>query len=152
MLRISKADFDLIRWEAERSYPRECCGVLLGTASAGQRVVTLTLSCENAGSDSPATRYRINPEQVLAALKLAQNRGETIVGFYHSHPDNPPSYSSADLAEAHWFDCSYLIASVEHGHATHTASYVLLGSEEKKEFQAEDIEIFGYSQPLPIAL
>ena len=82
MLRISKADFDLIRWEAERSYPRECCGVLLGTASAGQRIVTLTLSCENARSASPGTRYRIKPEQVLAALKLARNRGETVVGFY----------------------------------------------------------------------
>ena len=152
MLRISKADFDLIRWEAERSYPRECCGVLLGTASAGERVVTLSLSCENARSDSPGSRYRIKPEQVLAALKLAQNRGETIVGFYHSHPDHPPVYSSTDFAEAHWFDCSYLIISVEHGRATQTASFVLLGSEEKKHFQAEDIEIFGYSQPLPVAL
>ncbi len=30
MLKITKADYDLIRWEAKRSYPHECCGILLG--------------------------------------------------------------------------------------------------------------------------
>ena len=36
MLKISKADYDLIRWEAERSYPHECCGILLGTIDPPQ--------------------------------------------------------------------------------------------------------------------
>ena len=104
MLKISKADYDLIRWEAKRSYPHECCGILLGNVVEGHRQVTLTLTCENMRVDSPADRYSINPEQVIAALKLARSRGESIIGFYHSHPDHSPNYSSTDLAEAHWFD------------------------------------------------
>ena len=69
MLKIGKADYDLIRWEAKRSYPYECCGILLGNVVGGHRQVTLTLTCENMRVDSPADRYSINPEQVIAALK-----------------------------------------------------------------------------------
>jgi proteasome lid subunit RPN8/RPN11 len=146
MLKISKADYDLIRWEAERSYPNECCGILLGTMAGTARCVTLTVTCENARSDSPANRYSINPEQVIAALKLARSRKENIIGFYHSHPDHPPRYSATDLLEAHWFDCSYLITSVEQGRARATHSYVLLGTEQHKGFEEEMIELMEYEK------
>lgn len=151
MLKISKADYDLIRWEAERSYPHECCGIILGTVSGGRRAVTLTLTCDNMSIDSPASRYSIKPERVIAALKLARSRAENIVGFYHSHPDHPPQYSDRDLLEAHWFDCSYVITSVENGHAAATRSYILAGSEEHKRFEEEEIEIVAYEPALPVA-
>jgi proteasome lid subunit RPN8/RPN11 len=152
MLRISKPDYDLIRWEAERSYPHECCGILLGSVHNQDRVVTLTVPCENARTDTPGNRYSIPPGQVIAALKLARSRGENIIGFYHSHPDHPAKCSITDLEEAHWFDCSYVITSVEGGRATATNSFVLTGSEEEKRFQAEQIEVEAYRQPLRIAL
>lgn len=152
MLKIGKADYDLIRWEAERSYPQECCGILLGTLEGGGRKVTLTITCENTRTDSPESRYNIHPEQLLAALKLSRSRGETIVGFYHSHPDHPAEYSKTDLNEAHWFDCSYMITSVEHGRAVASNSFVLTGSETNKAFQPESIEIMAYKQPLPDAV
>jgi proteasome lid subunit RPN8/RPN11 len=152
MLKISKADYDLIRWEAQRSYPHECCGILLGAVAGGHRLVTMTLTCKNTRTDSPANRYSIHPEQVIAALKLARNRGENIIGFYHSHPDHSPDYSSTDLAEAHWFDCSYVITSVNRGIPGLTASFVLLGSEEEKNFQAESIEILANQHSLLCAI
>jgi proteasome lid subunit RPN8/RPN11 len=74
MLQISKADYDLIRWEAERSYPNECCGIILGLESGENRLVTLTITCDNARRDSPKDRYSIHPEQVVAAHKLARSR------------------------------------------------------------------------------
>lgn len=151
MLQISKADYDLIRWEAVRSYPNECCGILLGNIEGRQRTVSLTVTCENARQDSPESRYSIDPEKVIAALKLARSRAETIVGFYHSHPDHPPVYSGTDLAEAHWFDCSYVITSVESGRAAATNSFVLQGTEDNKQFVPEDIDIVAY-HGLPIAL
>jgi proteasome lid subunit RPN8/RPN11 len=144
MLQISKADYDMIRWEAERSYPNECCGILLGTVTGNQRVVTLTITCENTRHDSRGSRYSIDPEKVIAASKLAHSRSETIVGFYHSHPDHPPRYSGTDLAEAHWFDCSYVITAVEAGRADGTNSFVLKGSEDFKRFVEEPIEIVAY--------
>ncbi|HEX7288529.1 MAG TPA: M67 family metallopeptidase [Candidatus Angelobacter sp.] len=151
MLKISKADYDLIRWEAERSYPHECCGIILGTVAGSHRAVTLTLTCDNASTNSPNNRYSINPERVIAALKLARSRAENIVGFYHSHPDHPPRYSETDLLEAHWFDCSYVITSVEHGRAAATRSYLLVGTEDHKGFEEEGIEIVAYEPALPVA-
>lgn len=148
MLRISKPDFDLIRWEAERSYPQECCGILLGSLFNQDRVVTLTVPCENGRADAPANRYLIPPGQVIAALKLARSRAESIVGFYHSHPDHPAHYSATDLEEAHWFDCSYIITSVEHGRAAATNSFVLTGTEEQKTLQPEEIQIEAYRRSL----
>jgi len=152
MLKISKADYDLIRWEAERSYPHECCGILLGRLVDGRREVTLTITCENARTDSPGTRYSIHPEQLIAAMKLARSRGENIVGFYHSHPNHPAEYSRTDLNEAHWFDCSYVITSVEHGRAMTTNAFVLTGSEAEKSLHPENIEIATYQQPLRSAV
>jgi proteasome lid subunit RPN8/RPN11 len=151
MLQMSKADYDMIRWEAERSYPNECCGILLGNVSGDQRQVTLTITCENMRRDSPLNRYSIDPEKVIAALKLARSRAETIVGFYHSHPDHSPRYSGTDLAEAHWFDCSYVITGVESGCAAATHSFVLVGGEDDKRFAEEKIEIVAYGG-MPIAL
>ena len=152
MLRISKADYDLIRWEAERRYPHESCGVILGSLVEGERTVTMTVPCEIKRQDSPDNRYNIHPEQLVAALKLARSRSETILGFYHSHPDHPSQYSCTDLTDAHWFGCSYVITSVEQGHAAITDSFVLMGSEEQKKFHREEIEIVAYSEPLRIAL
>src|SRR5215472_6247670 len=146
MLRISKADYDLIRWEAERSYPQESCGVILGNLVEGERTVTMTVPCENTRQDSPDNRYNIHPEQVVAALKLARSRSESILGFYHSHPDCPPRYSTTDLTEAHWFGCSYVITSVDGGRAAATDSYVLVGTEDRKKFLAEEIEVVANGQ------
>jgi proteasome lid subunit RPN8/RPN11 len=151
MLQISKADYDLIRWEAERSYPHESCGILLGNVEGGRRTVTLTITCENLCRESTAGRYSIDPERVIAALKLARSRAETIIGFYHSHPDRPARYSGTDLDEAHWFDCSYVITTVEAGRAKATNSFALTGSEDNKAFALEEIQITAYRR-LALAL
>ena len=152
MLRIEKADYDLIRWEAERRYPKESCGIILGTLVEGERTVTMTVPCENKPRDSQGNRYHIDPGQLVAALKLARSRSETIIGFYHSQPDHPTNYSTTDLADAHWFGCSYVITSVERGHAATTDSYMLMGPEEQKKFQREEIEVIGNTAMLRIAL
>lgn len=152
MLRISKADYDLIRWEAERSYPQECCGIILGKSQDGKRVVTMTLTCKDTRHDAPKNRYAIHPEQVIAAARLARNRQESVIGFYLSHPDHPSNDPSTDLSDAHWFGCSYVIVSVERGHAAVTDSYILTGAEKQKKFLREKIEIMENAQPLRIAL
>ncbi|HWZ44203.1 MAG TPA: M67 family metallopeptidase [Candidatus Saccharimonadales bacterium] len=148
MLRISQADYDLIRWEAERRYPLECCGILLGTAYVGCREVSLTVMCENAGLD-PQRRYSILPEQLIATLKLARSRHENIIGFYHSHPDRDPHFSPTDLAEANYFQHSYVITGVRQGRAMGTESFVLTGSEEDRQFEPEEIRITSRRTPLP---
>jgi proteasome lid subunit RPN8/RPN11 len=72
----------------------------------------------------------------------AREDGLEILGFYHSHPDHPARWSQTDLAEAHWFGCSYVITSVEGGHAQVTNSFLLTGDEEEsKRLEDEHIEV-----------
>ncbi len=51
-------------------------------------------------------------------------------------------WSQTDLAEAHWFGCSYVITSVEKGKAVLTNSFELEGSDENdKKLVDEEIEV-----------
>jgi proteasome lid subunit RPN8/RPN11 len=142
MIRIHQADYDAIRRHGEQTYPHECCGVLLGRDDGAQREVTSTARCNNMRSDSPQNRYQIDPRELVAIQREARQRGEDIVGFYHSHPDHAPLWSQTDLAEAHWIGCSYVITSVEQGKALVTNSFALEGEDEAgKRLVQEPIEV-----------
>jgi hypothetical protein len=143
MLKIGQADYDLMRWEAERLYPRECCGIILGKTDEGCRTVTMMLNCGGPATVGPKQRYSIRPEQLTAAIKLAHTRNENIVGFYHSHAGRQLEYSPNGLLENYCFDCSYVVTSVEQGRALRTESYWLTGSGQDMIFAEEDIEIWS---------
>ena len=151
MLRLSQSDYLSLRQHGEETYPHECCGVLLGrfddnAAESVSQSVSKTVSriarCGNTRADSPHNRYQIDPRDLIRIQREGRERGEDIVGFYHSHPDHPAQWSPTDLAEAHWFGCSYVITSVEKGVATITNSFELTGTEEAdKKFVDEKTEV-----------
>jgi proteasome lid subunit RPN8/RPN11 len=142
MLKIGKTEFDEIRRHGEETYPHECCGVLLGQMREDERVVTSIARCGNTRVDSPQNRYHIDPRELVRIQREGRERGEDIIGFYHSHPDHPARWSPTDLAEAHWFGCSYVITSVERGKAAVTNSFELTGSDENdKKLVDEKIEV-----------
>jgi proteasome lid subunit RPN8/RPN11 len=143
MLRISQANYASLRLHGEETYPYECCGVLLGTMTDdGARVVTSVARAGNTRTDSPQNRYNIDPKELVRIQREGRERGEDIIGFYHSHPDHPAQWSQTDLAEAHWFGCSYVITSVEKGKAVLTNSFELTGFDENdKKLVDEKIEV-----------
>ena len=112
------------------------------TDDSGARAVTSTVRCGNTRTDSPHNRYHIAPKELVRIQRQGRERDEDIIGFYHSHPDHPASWSQTDLAEAHWIGCSYVITSVEKGKAAVTNSFELTGSDESdKKLIDEEIEI-----------
>jgi len=142
MIKFSKHDYETIRRHGEETYPHECCGVLLGRMENGERIVKSVVRCGNTRTDSPANRYHIAPQELIAAQKKAREAGVDIIGFYHSHPDHPARWSTTDLEEAHWFACSYVITSVKSGEADDTHSFVLAGTEEQdKRFDDEQLAV-----------
>src|SRR5579883_2591550 len=145
MLRINPKNYDAVRRHGEETYPHECCGVLLGRMeSEDERVVTSIARAGNTRTDSPQNRYSIDPKDLIRIQREGRERGEDIIGFYHSHPDHPARWSQTDLAEAHWFSCSYVITSVEKGNAALTNSFVLLGFDEHdKKFADEKITVMN---------
>ena len=142
MLKIQRRDYEALRRHGEETYPHECCGVLLGQMDEeGARTVTSIARAGNTRDDSPHNRYHIDPKELIRIQREGRERGEDIVGFYHSHPDHPARWSTTDLAEAHWFGCSYVIASVEKGKAVLTNSFELTGTDEAdKKLVDEKIE------------
>jgi len=142
MLKLPQSAYDSLRRHGEETYPHECCGVLLGQMDGSARTVTSTAPCGNTRTDSPQNRYNIDPRELVRIQREGRERGEDIVGFYHSHPDHPARWSQTDLADAHWFGCSYVITSVENGKAVLTNSFELTGNDEDdKRLIDEKIEI-----------
>ncbi len=143
MIEISPDDYAAIRAHGEETYPNECCGVLLGKAhSTSVNRVHLIVRAGNTRTDSAHNRYQIAPVELVRIQRQARGLGYDIIGFYHSHPDHPAQWSPTDFAEAHWIGCSYIITSVEGGHAAITNSFRLTGtSEEDKSFQDEAVEV-----------
>jgi len=143
MLKLSHKLYEGLRRHGEETYPHECCGVLLGQfGDDAGRVVTSIARAGNTRADSPHNRYNIDPKELIRIQREGRERGEDIVGFYHSHPDHPAQWSTTDLAEAHWIGCSYVITSVEKGTAAVTNSFELRGNgEDDKRLVDEPIEI-----------
>lgn len=143
MLKIAQSAYVSLRQHGEQTYPHECCGVLLGRFDeGGSRTVSRIARCGNTRADSPHNRYHIDPRELIRIQREGRERGEDIVGFYHSHPDHPAQWSTTDLAEAHWFGCSYVITSVEKGAATITNSFELTGNDEaNKRFVDEETAV-----------
>jgi proteasome lid subunit RPN8/RPN11 len=116
--------------------------VLLGQMREDERVVISIVRAGNTRADSAHNRYNIDPRELVRIQREGRERVEDIVGFYHSHPDHPARWSPTDLAEAHWFGCSYVITSVEKGKAAITNSFELMGSEEgDKKLADEQLEV-----------
>jgi len=141
-LKIPRELLDELRRHGEATYPHESCGVLLGEfGGADERTVRSVVRCPNLHPGPRERRYRISSLDLVRVQREARQGGLAIVGFYHSHPDRPACWSSADLEEAHWTGCSCLITSVEAGRATVSRSYLLRGSSHAAQFVDETIEI-----------
>jgi proteasome lid subunit RPN8/RPN11 len=145
-LHLTTVHLATIASHAERTYPLECCGLLLGYRdSAGQKIVAEVWPTDNAWTAETAAevaaiiapiapdpnrshtqrdRYWIDPKVMLAAQQYGRKWHDTdqglrqfdIIGIYHSHPDHPAVPSECDRALA-WSCYSYLIVSVRQGTA-----------------------------------
>ena len=93
------------------AYPYECCGLLLGSYDAEEKLVTETYAISNAREESAKrNRFLIEPQELLRGERYARSRDLEVVGFYHSHPDSPAVPSQYDLEHA-WPTYSYIIVS-----------------------------------------
>jgi len=142
MLKIKLTDHASIRRHGEEAYPHECCGVLLGRVTDdGTRIVTSTARCANTVSTRPTIVTTLTPAIWSASSARVANAARTSSAF--TTPPRPSCrWSPTDLAEAHWFGCSYVITSVEKGRAVLTNSFELTGNDESdKQLSDETIEI-----------
>jgi len=98
--------------QARAADPEECCGILVGTHEADGEVALVeeVIPTRNAARRRKQ-RYVVPPEDVAATQRRAREEGRLVVGFYHSHPDDPAMPSAADRKDA-WPGVRYLIISL----------------------------------------
>lgn len=100
---------------AAACYPRECCGILLGSDSGDdQRDVSRAIPCRNVYAGEQADHFELDPKDQFEAQREARKLGIEVVGFFHSHPDTDAYFSTTDLAHS-WPWYSNVVLSVRDG-------------------------------------
>lgn len=93
----------------DRHLPEEACGLLAGE-SRDEIYRTHTVIPTTNVLHSPV-RYRIGPQEQLAAFNQIDEMESQLVGIFHSHPMGPDVPSLTDIAEAYYPEVVYLIWS-----------------------------------------
>lgn len=131
---------DAITRHAEGGYPSEICGILLGKDSDGQRVILNALPIENSfESEEQYHRFRITPQAMFAAERLARRDRMDVLGVYHSHPNAPAQPSEYDRDHAAWTAWTYLILSVRDGSPAEMRAWRL--AEDRSAFHEVELAV-----------
>jgi proteasome lid subunit RPN8/RPN11 len=139
MILLTQQIISDIAEHAERDYPYECGGRLIGRFEADRKTVTEIFPLDNAREESARhNRVLILPKDVLRAEKYAREKKLDVVGYYHSHPDEQaiPSQYDLDHALPVW---SYVIASVIEGKVADIRSWEM--ENDRSKFNKEGMEI-----------
>ena len=139
VLVITEAHRTQIEREAISAHPNECCGIIFGTRRDRQRLVSVLRPVENDfASGERFHRFSISPRNLIEAEKLATERNELVLGFYHSHPDHPANPSEFDRQHA-WPFYSYVIVSVSKPSACEMKCWQL--DEQSQQFEMQELRI-----------
>ena len=89
---------------ARECYPEECCGIVTGPAEGQFREVVRCTNMQDLryskGESELDARHGfwIDEQELLAALRSAEQQGDRLLMIYHSHVDSAAYLSQADLA------------------------------------------------------
>lgn len=123
MLNLLPDPWDLIVSHARACYPRECCGILLGTVAEGDlRTVTAAVACKNAYEGDQTDRFELDPQDQFEAQRAARRQGLEVLGFFHSHPDCDAYFSATDLKHS-WPWYSNLVVSIRGGELSQARAF-----------------------------
>lgn len=137
MIRIEPEAWTAMLAHAEKAYPYECCGAMLGSTDAGEKRVSRAVALENAYAGAQNARYEIKPEDLLEADRAARRDGLDLIGIYHTHPDCDSYFSETDLKNScPWY--SFVVISVREGKFAAVTSW--LPNIEQTEAEPERIQ------------
>jgi proteasome lid subunit RPN8/RPN11 len=127
-----------IQNHAEKAYPEEGAGFLLGVDGDVRRVLSLLPLTNARETEARHNRYILTPQDYLAGEEEADRLKLILLGVFHSHPDHPnqPSEYDRDWAQPFF---SYVITNVQDGRAVASRSWRLL--EDRSNFVEETVRI-----------
>jgi [CysO sulfur-carrier protein]-S-L-cysteine hydrolase len=135
---IRRDNFAAIKAQAEREYPNECCGFVIGSEAMEEVRPIANIQDEKHAADpvkyqrDARTAYLMDPRAQLAVLNEVDRRGLTLKAVYHSHPDHDAYFSPTDRRQACAFDpdepdypeTAYVVLSIRAGKFNRVAAFV----------------------------
>ena len=123
MINVTRDAWQAMVAHAEKTYPNECCGAMIGAIEGDRKQVTLAVPMENSYSGPQGARYELRPEDLLAADRKARATGLDLIGIFHSHPDCDAYFSKTDLENScPWY--SFVVISIKGGEFDHANSFL----------------------------
>jgi proteasome lid subunit RPN8/RPN11 len=142
VLVLSPSQVGQIESEGAQTYPNECCGIIIGRdvveGTTTRRIVEKLEPMENVFDPQlQKRRFAVDPLALMRAEKSTAAAGQSVLGFYHSHPDHPARPSEYDREHA-WPYYSYVIVAIAKGEAVDMTSWLL--DDQTQTFSQQDIE------------
>ena len=137
-LYINQTNLDRLLEEAREAFPEECCGLLVGRRDGADMHVERIVRAANIAEGDKTTNYQVDWATLFETIRQARFDKDTIVGFYHSHPDGSTKPSIKDTESA-WIDHAYvIIPSGRHERTSPTSWRIRTGTE---QFEPERIVV-----------
>lgn len=106
LLEIPPSYLEKMKAQAERDYPNETCGILVGPKAAPNQIAGF-FPCRNVQDEYHAldpvsfprtaqTAYFMDPENLLSLQRESRQKGEEVRVIYHSHNDAGAYFSEED--------------------------------------------------------
>ena len=111
MLVLDRDAYRAILDHAREDAPLEACGILAGYREGDRAVAERVHRTANV-SPAPRVTYEIDPEEQFRTMETIETNGQSVLGFYHSHPAGPAGPSGTDRDRASWPGHHYLIVSL----------------------------------------
>jgi proteasome lid subunit RPN8/RPN11 len=81
---------------AQKAYPQECCGILIGKIDGAITVCDIREATNQATGEQIQRHFEIDPLFLYQVEREIEGSDLEIVGFYHSHPDCKAILSEQD--------------------------------------------------------
>ena len=108
MIRLTSDHLARIFAHAREAAPSECCGLMGGNDDCANSTYPLNNVAQN-----PSVSYEAAPEDLFAAQRQMRERGEQLLGIYHSHPrSEDPTPSDTDVRLAYYPRAVYFIVGL----------------------------------------
>jgi proteasome lid subunit RPN8/RPN11 len=112
---ISGELHDEIRDFAALQWPEECCGLLVA-ANTRPNEIKRVVFARNVATE-PLKTFEIDPQTLIDTHRSAREKGETVVGCFHSHPNGHVLPSTRDRARADEDGFLWMIIATDHNGA-----------------------------------
>lgn len=111
MIQLGKIEYESILNHAIKGLPNEACGLIGGIIEDEVKIVKEVYLLRNI--DESNEHFSMDPKEQLAAVKDLRQKGYTLFGNFHSHPETPSRPSEEDIRLAYDPNASYLILSLQ---------------------------------------